>query len=244
MLLPIADLNISHYQLDAEHKNIIHLTATPTAIAAGVALPTYITGDKAGETMPIPMGTGKILALESDGKVTPVISYLEPNGTGTKQILEKMDSIERQMELSGATFYKKTRGQETATAARIHQAGENAVLGSYALNMSEKITGAARLYLWWSGISKEIADLFTYTLNMDYEYDLSMVDERNIGIREVDAGLKSRLTYIMETTGKSEEEAKAEIELIDGEKELVTDNFSFGTADETVNPLENEMKGE
>jgi hypothetical protein len=62
---------------------------------------------------------------------------------------------------------------------------------------------------------------------MDYEYDISMVDERNIGIREVDAGLKSRLTYIMETTGKSEEEAKAEIELIDGEKEPVTDNFDF-----------------
>jgi hypothetical protein len=237
MLLPVADQNISHYQLDAELKNILHLHAMPTGVLLGVDPPMKTIKTSEGEkTEPADIVMGKMLILKASGEGTPNAKYMEPAGTGAAQISAKMENIEKLIELMGATFYKKTRGQETATAAKIHQAGENAVLGSYALNMSEKITGATRLYLWWSGIPKEIADLFTYALNMDYEYDISMVDERNIGIREVDAGLKSRLTYIMETTGKSEEEAKAEIELIDGEKEPVTDNFDFSTADETVNP--------
>jgi hypothetical protein len=223
MLLPIADLNIGHYQLDAEYRNILHLFAAPTFIAVGIELPV----DKNGEPLSIPLGTNKLIGLGAGINGHPQISCLEPAGSGADQILAAKEEKRKEMELIGATFYKKAAGMETATAARIHQAGENSILGSYALNMSETITEAARLYLRWNGIPEEIANTFVYSLKMDYEGDTSLFEERNIGIREVDSKLKSRMTYIMETSGKSEEEAKAEIELIDGEKEPVTDNLSL-----------------
>jgi hypothetical protein len=211
MLLPIACLNIGHYQLSADYVNILHYTGTPTPYGAGIKPP----ADKDGKLLPVKIGGTNILFLEGDNDREPRIGYLEPSGTGAAQLLSSLENIKKDMEVMGADLIKgKKKGVETAEAARIHQAGENAVLGSFSLNMGERLTAAIRLGARWRGVPENITDAFTYTLNMDYEGDLTRIDEKNLAMREMDNGVMSKTRYLTETDGMSEEEAQQELEKI------------------------------
>ena len=81
MLLPIAYLNIGHYQLDAEYKHLLHYTALPTGFGINVKPQTDPTDPT--KLLPITMGSPVMNFVEgiSDGK-QPHIFYLEPSGSG------------------------------------------------------------------------------------------------------------------------------------------------------------------
>ena len=216
ILLPIAYLNIGHYQLTADYINLLHYTGTPTPYAAGVEPPME---DIEGKMVPadVKLGGTSILFLRGNGEPNPRIAYLEPSGTGAGQLLASLENIKKDIEVMGADIVKeKKKGVETAEAARIHQAGENAVLGSFSLNMSERITQAVRLAARWRGIPQEITDQFTYSLNTDYESDLSDIDNINMGIRQVDTGTMSKYRFLTEIEGMAEDDAKTEMERLRG----------------------------
>jgi hypothetical protein len=219
MLLPIAYLNLGHYQLTADYVNILHYTGTPTPYAAGIKLPV----DKQGNPLPIKIGGTQFLCFEgSDGK-EPRVSYLEPSGAGASSLLNSLENIKKDIDVMGADLVRaKKKGIETAEAARIHQAGENAVLGSFTLNMSEKLTLAIRLGARWSGVPAEFTEKFTYSLNMDYEGDLTKIDEKNLGMRLVDSGVMSKQRFLTEIEGMTDDEIKEELAAIEGE-----DKFSL-----------------
>jgi hypothetical protein len=215
MLLPIAYLNIGHYQLTADYNNLLHYTGTPTPYAAGVDPPR----DDKGDLIQVSLGGTSILFLKGNGEPNPRIAYLEPSGTGAAQLLNSIENIKKDIEVMGADLVRaKKKGVETAEAARIHQAGENAVLGSFSLNMSEKLTQAIRLGAIWRGVPEEIAEQFTYSLNMDYEGDLSDHERVNQGIRLFESDLIDRRTFLTDFLDWSDEEADEEEKLIEGNK--------------------------
>jgi hypothetical protein len=111
------------------------------------------------------------------------------------------------------------KGVETAEAARIHRAGENSVLGSFAMNMSELLTKAARLGARWRCVPESITEKWSIELNVDYEGDASQVDEKRVGMLEVEAGLMTKKRYLKTFEGMINEEAEAELQEIDGEEE-------------------------
>ena len=212
MLLPIAYLNIGHYQLTADHTNLLHFTATPTGYGVNVR---PAINQKTGEPIPMEMGGEVFHYIEGiDGKEARV-GYLEPSGQGGGQLLSAIEAIEKNMEVMGADIIKpQKKGVETADAAKIHKAGENAVLGSFSLNMSEKLTQAIRLGARWRGVPENITENFTYSLNQNYEGDLSNIDSTNLALRERDNGVMSLWRYLTETKEMSDEEAEAEIKRI------------------------------
>jgi len=214
MLLPSAYLNIGHYQLIADYINNLHLTGTPTAIGTNIEPER----DEKGNPKPIGLGASRIILMNSSSDKEPKIFFLEPAGTGANNIRNGLESYEKNLEIMGGSPIKKSKaGVETAEAARIHQAGENSVLGSFTLNMSERLTQAIRLGARWRGVPEDITDNFIYSLNLDYEGTLSKIDDVNLGLRKVDSGVMSATRFMTEVEGMSDEEARAEIQRIQDE---------------------------
>jgi len=212
MLLPSAYLNIGHYQMTADYNWNLHLTGTPTPV--GINIEVKI-NEETGKPEPIGLGGSNILLFNNPGNKEPRIMFLEPSGSGAGNILNGLGGYEKNLEIMGGSPIKKSKqGVETAEAARIHQAGENSVLGSFTLNMSERLTQAIRLGARWRGIPEAVTEKFNYILNMDYEGDLTQVDEKNLAMREVDNGLMSPYRYMTDIEGLNEEEALAEIRRI------------------------------
>jgi hypothetical protein len=175
MLLDIAFENIGHYQKTADYENGIHYAGTPTPVVCGAKQPV----DKNGDIIPLQLGGSTFLFInDPDPDKIPTVQYLETTGAGNGQILAALQACEEKMAILGARIISaEKRGVESAEAARIHRIGENGVLGAFAQNMSERITTAMQLMLWWNGI--DAADL-SYHLNTDY--DLSKVTETMLNI--------------------------------------------------------------
>jgi hypothetical protein len=218
MLLPIAYLNIGHYQLTADYVNVLHFTGTPTAYAIGVDPPV----DGKGNPVPVKIGGNQVMFLKKNGDGNAMVSYLEPSGSSPVQLLASIENIKKDIEAMGSDLIKaKKKGIETAEAARIHQSGENAVLGSFTLNMSEILTKALRLAARWRGVPENITEKFNYVLNMDYEGDLTRIDEKNLGMRMVDSGVMSTQRFLKEVENMTDTEMKAELVAINGEGKTV-----------------------
>jgi hypothetical protein len=218
MLLPSAYLNIGHYQMTADYVNNLHLTGTPTAV--GVNIEPEL--DKEGKAKPTGLGSSQIMFLNNHDGKEPKVFFLEPAGTGANNIRNGLESYEKNLEIMGGSPIKKSKqGVETAEAARIHQAGENSVLGSFSLNMSERLTQAVRFGARWRGVPEAITEKFNYVLNLDYEGDLTQIDSKNLAMREVDSGLMSPYRYLTEILGMSDEEATVEIQRINDEDKTI-----------------------
>jgi len=226
MLLPSAYLNIGHYQMTADYNWNLHLTGTPTPV--GINIEVKI-NEKTGKPEPIGLGGSSVLVFNNVGDKEPRIMFLEPNGSGAGNILNGLGGYEKNLEIMGGSPIKKSKqGVETAEAARIHQAGENSVLGSFTLNISERLTQAIRLGARWRGVPEAITEKFNYLLNMNYDGDLSKDEEKNIAMREIDNGVMSPYRYLTKIEGLDEEDAKAELQRINEKQNLPVDNTVDG----------------
>jgi len=235
MLLDLAYENIGHYQKSADYENAIHYAGMPMACIFGAEAPV----DKDGKPVDVFIGCEKVLFLPSTDKGTPSANYLEPSGAGMSQIRDAIASCEDRMAILGARIISaEKKGVETAEAARIHRAGENSVLGAFARNMSERITQAARLGARWRGVPEAITALWSFSLNLDYDGELGRGEEKKLGVTMVDNKLMSRLRFLKTYEEMSDDEARAEIELIDGESKV-----DFGTEGEDQFYHEKAMEG-
>lgn len=162
MLLDLANENIGHYQKTADYENGLHLTGIPTPYAAGLAGPPQ---DKDGNTIPIKLGGNSFLFIpDPSGKV----GYLEFEGAGLEQLEKAIQNTEERMAILGARIISaEKKGVESAEAARIHRAGENSVLASFALNASDVLTKVIRLLAEWENIPG--CEKVTYRLNTEYD---------------------------------------------------------------------------
>jgi len=153
-LIDLADVNIAHYRLDADHKHGLHFTGLPTPVISGYNPPEgssdlYI-GSTAAWVFPDPNAKA---------------AYLEFTGQGLAAIKEEKASLENQMAILGARLLaSEKKATETAQTAQIHRAGESSVLSAIANTISSGLTWALNVFSKWGGSNEECS----VTLNQEF----------------------------------------------------------------------------
>jgi len=160
--MPLADIitvNLDHYRLDADYKHGLHFTALPTAWVSGF--------DKAAE-----LRIGSSSAWVSD-TVGAVAGFLEFKGHGLSTFENAQDRDERQMAILGSRMLEDTkRVGETADAIELRQAGENSILMTLAMSVSDSISQVLRWVYWWNSTEQfpeaVSEDLVLLQINTDF----------------------------------------------------------------------------
>ena len=138
--MPLADIiyvNLDHYRLDADYKHGLHYTALPTAWVSGF--------DKDSE---LRIGSSTAWVAETPGAVA---GYLEFKGLGLSTFENAQARDERLMAVLGSRMLEDTkRVGETAQAIELRQAGENSILMTLALSISDSLTQVLRWVYWWN----------------------------------------------------------------------------------------------
>ena len=138
--MPLADIiyvNLDHYRLDADYKHGLHFTALPTAWVSGF--------DKTSE-----LRIGSSTAWVTD-QVGAVAGFLEFKGHGLSTFENAQTRDERLMAVLGSRMLEDTkRVGETAEAIELRQAGENSVLMTLAISLSDSISQVLRWVYWWN----------------------------------------------------------------------------------------------
>ena len=149
--LPLADIisvNLDHYRLDADYKHGMHYTALPTA---------WVSGFDKTTTLQIGSSTAWVAATP-DAKA----GFLEFTGQGLTTFERAMDRDERLMAVLGTRMLEaQKRVGETAEAIELRQSGENSVLSTVSLSVSDSLTQMLRWVYWWNSTEEtpdEIGD--------------------------------------------------------------------------------------
>lgn len=154
-LIDLVDVNLAHYRTNADYEHGCHFTGLPTAVVTGYVQDgetkeTFYIGSTAAWTFPDP---------DADAK------FLEFTGQGLSALRENLDRKEQQMAVLGARMIaEEKRVAETATTAAIHRNGENSVLASIALAISDAMEKALATFAQWANAAGPV----TYQINRDY----------------------------------------------------------------------------
>ncbi len=150
-LIDLVDANIAHYQVNSDYRHGLHFTGLPTLFLAGVQTekPIYL-GSAAAVSTPDPQAKGQ---------------FIEFTGQGLQPTRDALDGLEKRMAILGARMLADESKQvETLGATQIKRAGENSILASIVLEVSDALEWALGVFAEWVGTSGEIA----YQINRDY----------------------------------------------------------------------------
>lgn len=168
MLLDLAYCNIGHYQKSADYENGVHLTTIPTG---------YVTGHKAipdenGNPEAIHLGHDAFLQFEEpEAKVGTLVF----SGVGLTHSENALLQSMSDMRTLGSRLVIPEKGiTESADSAKIHRAGENAMLATFAKNVSSKITEAVRIIEKWLGLEP------TAVVELCTDYDTMAFDPNQL----------------------------------------------------------------
>lgn len=182
-LIDLVDLNLAHYRVTADYEHGCHFTGLPTLFLSGFgadetgAAPSFRIGSQAAIVAPHP---------EADGK------YIEFTGQGLDALQANLDRKEQQMAILGARMIaEEKRVAETATTAAIHRTGENSVLASIAMAVSEALEWALDVFSDWTGGAGEV----TYQLNRDYNPAMLSAPDITAYMKAVQMGMMSPQSF-------------------------------------------------
>lgn len=168
MMKNIADVNIAWYRKSADLENGGHWTGVPTPYCIGYEPETRY--DSNGNEVPVkPFRLGGASIVYFPAGVTQV-AYLEFTGSGLSQLREMMSDDEERMAILGARIISAERkGVESAETARIHRAGENSVLATFANEMSDSWEAVLLEYLSWTADVRLDDSAVRLRINTDYD---------------------------------------------------------------------------
>ena len=151
-LLDIANLNITHYQRQADLIHALHIAAMPTLVLEGW-------DDTTGSAT---MGVNYAIAMQPGNKAY----YVQADATSFDAQMAELQSLESQMSTLGVT---KLFGQkfvaESAEAKRIDQAQSNSVLSIISQELESALNQAFQFAAQYVGIqAPEI------TIDRDFDY--------------------------------------------------------------------------
>lgn len=186
--LPLADIiavNLDHYRLNADYKHGLHFTALPTAWVSGF--------DKAAN---LRIGSSTAWVTETPGATA---GFLEFTGQGLTTFERAMDRDERLMAILGSRMLEEQkRVGETAEAIELRQSGENSVLMTLALSVSDSVSQVLRWIYWWNSTEESpeaiSEDLVLLQLNTDFSAKGLSSDELTAIVAAWQAGAISRET--------------------------------------------------
>lgn len=150
MFYDLAMCNIGHYQKSADYENGVHLTTIPTGYVTGHEQQTYEDGTREV----IHLGWDSFLMFpEADAKV----GNLSFSGVGLVHCETAITQALTDMAILGSRLLVTEKGtSESADSAKIHRAGENARLATFAKNVSEKLSRVLTIMEEWMGITGKI----------------------------------------------------------------------------------------
>ena len=161
--MPLADIihvNLDHYRLDADYKHGLHFTALPTAWVSGF--------DKTSE---LRIGSSTAWVAETPGAVA---GFLEFKGHGLSTFENAQNRDERLMAVLGSRMLEDTkRVGETADAIELRQAGENSILMTLALSVSDSISQVLRWVYWWNSTEALPEDITENTVLLQINTDFT-----------------------------------------------------------------------
>jgi hypothetical protein len=146
-IMDLVDLNIAHYQLQADHRHALHYIASPTP---------YVTGVSASdEERPVTVGPSKIWYLpDTESKV----GMLEFTGQGLAAIKKELETMEEQLGQLGARILQPNT-EKTATAARLSSMAETSVLSELVTTINNDATTILDITDRWLGSSDTLIEL-------------------------------------------------------------------------------------
>jgi hypothetical protein len=166
-LLDIANLNITHYQRQADLIHALHIAAMPTLVLEGW-------DDTNGTTS---LGVNYAIAMQPGNKAY----YVQADATSFDAQMKELQSLEMQMSTLGVT---KLFGQkfvaESAEAKRIDQAQSNSVLSIISQELESCLNQAFAFAAQYVGIAPP-----TITIDRDFDYyrligqDISVLAQLN-----------------------------------------------------------------
>ncbi len=167
MFMPVIEVNEAWFRKSADLENGLHWTGIPTPYCTGYT-PEIKYDDNGREiaSEPLKLGGSQIIYFPEG----TAVNYLEFSGTGLSQLQQAMEKDEERMAILGARIIsQERRGVEAVETAKIHRAGENSVIATFANEMSDIFTKVFKLYLEWA-TSKELdSEVFYIRLNTDYD---------------------------------------------------------------------------
>lgn len=183
-LLPLADVNISHFRTSADHEHGAHFTALPTPWIAGHSVPT-------GETLAIGSGTAWIFP-DPNAKA----AMLEFSGAGLKSLADLKEEKRQMMISLGAKMLETQKNTaEAAQTVRLRHAGEKSALSVLAGAEGQGLTQLLRWHLWWAGLDEAQAYKAAVSLNPDALDELTADDVRAL-VTSWQAGAISHKTLL------------------------------------------------
>ena len=151
-LLDIANLNITHYQRQADLIHALHIAAMPTLVLEGW-------DDTTGSAT---MGVNYAIAMQPGNKAY----YVQADSTSFDAQMAELQSLESQMSTLGVT---KLFGQkfvaESAEAKRIDQAQSNSVLSIISQELESALNQAFRFAAAYVGLEPP-----EITIDRDFDY--------------------------------------------------------------------------
>lgn len=155
-LLPLVNVNLSHYRNSADIEHGLHFTALPTAWAAGFDL-------RQGSKLTI--GSGVAWVAENPQAKA---GYLEFTGAGLAAIKEEMDRKEKIMAALGSRMLEEqSKVGEAYETVRLRVAGEQSTLALVAQTVSDAMTQVLRWLAAWRRPGFAV-DRIGLTLNQDF----------------------------------------------------------------------------
>lgn len=166
MFMSLVEVNKAWYHKSADLENGLHWTGIPTPYAIGLDPPTHTDSDGNQVADAVKLGGHHFLFFPQG---TSAVNFLEFSGAGLSQLQSAMDKDEERMAILGARIISQERkGVESAETAKIHRAGENSVVATFAMEMSKVFTNALRCLLEWT-VGYEIAEDIKVEINTDYD---------------------------------------------------------------------------
>lgn len=209
IILDLVNENLAWYRKSADLENGGHWTGVPTPYILGYE--PEIKYDENGQEKardPIYLGGSSILCLPTGSQ----IGYLEYHGTGLGQLRQMMMDDEDRMAILGARIISaERRGTEAVETAKIHRAGENSVLATFANNLSIVFKRVLVDYLEWITETDIDADKITVAINTDYD------------VSRMNSGEITALVSLWQSGGLSKKELFKNLK--DGE--IISNDLSF-----------------
>lgn len=142
--LPLAELNLSHYQVSADRLYLMKLCHAPTFTTMGYEDEV----DETGKPKRIEVGPNAWLKLPLAGDA----KYTSADPAALTSSKEEKDDLVRQMATLGMSFLGKERSvPETATARALDDAAENATHATVARGLQDGLEQAARFHATYRG---------------------------------------------------------------------------------------------
>jgi hypothetical protein len=183
-LRDLFDLALSHYRTMADLEHGRHLVALPTP---------WVSGHKDTGSGPLSLGPGNVWVLDRNGRA----GMLEFQGTGLGALVTAEQDKRKMMAAIGARLLEdQPTADETFGAVSLRHIGETATIKTIASAVSQALTFALRVHVWWLTLVPYPNDLPDFcTLNQDTQPHRMPPDELRTWIQALQSGTVSSKTF-------------------------------------------------